>query len=429
MVPRLTFSLMLSFPSPRRLIADPYLRKSALYFSGSMLVAFLNYLFHPVLAARLSLADFGDVQALFSLITQLSTVLGAFTLAAVHASVNCEEKGECTAVIALLQKSAFVMLGISFLGLVLFASSLTKALQFTSVTPFFAVAMLLVATSFYTIRVGYLQGQGRFVSVSFANVLVAGGRLTFAVLLVALGFRTFGAIAGVVLAQIIALCFVFFQTRKGLGSSTETKVTLPWPRIWKELRYVLLVGLTMAYVTILYTVDVLIVKRYFAPDIAGMYSGIATIAKITFFTTAPLITVLISSIRLHGDRAARTKAFLKGIGLVGLVGGGVLLLFILVPGFFTGLLMGPRYAAYASLLPWLGGTFFLVSLTNAAVSLGLALRLKRLLFVAAFGTLGLALLTLGRHASLDQIIQNGLLVASVSCVAAFACILPELRRV
>lgn len=378
----------------------------------------------------MSLADFGDVQALFSLITQLSTLLGAFTLAAVHASVNCEEKGECAAVITLLQKSAFVMLGISFLGLLVFASSLTNALHFTSVTPFFAVALLLVATSFYTIRVGYLQGQGRFVSVSIGSLLIAGGRLAFSVVLVGLGFRAFGAITGIVLAQVVALLFVVIQTRQSLSRSTnETPHHLAWPRIWKELRYVFLVGFTMAYVTILYTADVLIVKRYFSPDVAGLYSGIATIAKITFFTTGPLVTVLISSIRLHGDRLARRASFLKGIALVGLVGGGVTGLFLLVPGFFVNLLMGARYLPSAHLLPWLGGTFFLVSLTNAAISLGLALRLKKLLLLALCGSFGLPLVTLVRHASLEQIIQNGFVIAALSCLAAFACVLPTLRRV
>lgn len=393
-------------------------------------VAFLNYLFHPVLAARLSLADFGDVQAMFSLITELSTVLGAFTLAAVHASVNCDEKGECVAVIALLQKSAFAMLGISFLGLVVFASSLTNALHFTSITPFFAVAILLVSSSFYTIRVGYLQGQGRFVSVTVGSLLVAGGRLLFAVLLVALGFRAFGAIAGIVLAQVVALAFVFWQTRHGLRrSATEEPVHLSWPRIKKELGYVALVGLTMAYVTVLYTADVLIVKRYFSPEVAGMYSGIATIAKITFFTTSPLVTVLISSIRLNGDRLARRASFLKGLALVSLIGGGVTLLFLLVPTFFVHLLMGSRYLPSAHLLPWLGATFFLVSLTNAAISLGLALRQKKLLVLVACGSLALSLLTVFHHATLDQVIQNGLLVAFVSCVAAFACLVPQLKRV
>ncbi len=394
-----------------------------------MLVAFLNYLFHPVIASRLSLADFGDVQALFSLITQLSTVLGAFTLAAVHASVNCEEKGECAAVIALLQKAAFVMLGIAFLGLLLSATTLTRALQFTSVTPFFAVALLLVATSFYTIRVGYLQGQGRFVSVSFANLLVAAGRLGFAVLLVVLGLRAFGAIAGIVLAQVVALLFVYIQTRHGLKVSNETPVKLSWPRIWKELRYVVLVGLTMAYVTILYTADVLIVKRYFSPELAGIYSGISTIAKIIFFTSGPLVTVLISSIRLNGERSARRKSFFKGMALVGAVSGGALVIFAVFPVFFTNLFMGSRYVPYAGLLPWLGLSIFFVSLTNAAISLGLALRLKRLLFIALSGSFGLILVTLVRHASLEQIVQNGLVIAGASCVAAFACLVSELRTV
>ena len=49
-----------------------------------MIVAFFNYLFYPVLSRLLSPADFGDVQALISLITQSAIILGAFSVVAVN---------------------------------------------------------------------------------------------------------------------------------------------------------------------------------------------------------------------------------------------------------------------------------------------------------------------------------------------------------
>jgi len=49
-----------------------------------MVVAFLNYIFHPLLGRLMDPASFGDIQALFSLITQAGILFGAFSVVAVN---------------------------------------------------------------------------------------------------------------------------------------------------------------------------------------------------------------------------------------------------------------------------------------------------------------------------------------------------------
>ena len=417
----------LSVPSPRRFLADPYFRKSAIYFIGSMSVAFLNYLFHPLLAKRLSLADFGDVQALLSLATEMTAFLGAFTFAAVHASVNCEEPGECSAIIHFLQKMAFAFLVIAFVSCIVFAPLLATSLHFLNAAPFVALAALLVTTTYYSIRTGFLQGQGRFVAVSLGNLIVAAGRIAFALIFVVVGWHAFGAMIGIVCAQAFAFAYVFWQTRRHLGvTSQETRTKLSVERMKSELGYVALVGFTMAYITVLYTVDVLIVKHYFSADLAGMYSGMATIAKIIFFACGPLITVLVSSIKRNGERQMRRRAYFKAVSLVGVIGGGLVFVFTLLPNFIIAHMIGARYLPYAHLLPWLSLAFFGASLTNISTSFGLALRRARLLILAAFGTFTLIVLTVLHHANLDAIVQNMLFVAVGSALVQFLAIRSDL---
>src|SRR5262249_32510346 len=67
----------------RRALASPFLRHNAVYFAGSLLVAFLNYLYYPVLGRLLQPADFGEVQAVISLFLQAGVflqVLGTVTV-------------------------------------------------------------------------------------------------------------------------------------------------------------------------------------------------------------------------------------------------------------------------------------------------------------------------------------------------------------
>ena len=135
----------------RRLWNDSYVRTSAGFFLASMGVAVLNYAFHPIVSRLLSLRDFGDVQALFSLSTQLTTILGAFTLATVHASVNYHEPGEAEAVVRALRRSALAIVFVFIVVLVLGAEHFSAALQFTSSSLFFALACFFITTVLYSI--------------------------------------------------------------------------------------------------------------------------------------------------------------------------------------------------------------------------------------------------------------------------------------
>ena len=410
-----------------RVWRDPFLRKSAIFFTGSLIVAFLNYLYYPVLGRWLSLQDFGEVQAILAVFTQITTILSAFSLATVHASVNCELGGECEAVVQALRSAALVVVGVFFTVLLFSAHSLAVALHFQGPTVFLALALLLITTTLFSTRQGFLQGQGKFFAVSRASTIVSGGRILFAVLAIWLGGRAFGAVFGLVTAQLVALLFVTFLTRKTWDTKGAATFVLTRTRRLHELGYVFFIACSMAYVTALYNADVLIVKRYFAPETAGIYSGIATVAKIVFFVTGPFAAVLLSAIKRRDTVEHRRRVFLKAFLLIASIGGGVTLLFAVAPVFFIKILMGSRYLPYAHLLPILGLAFYLVCLTNVNVYLGLALRRRMLLLLAFLGSVLFSLLALFHHDTLDAIATNMLLTGIFAFVSTLGLSLWNLR--
>lgn len=408
---------------------DPFLRKSGVFFIGSMIVAVLNYLFYPVLGRHLSLADYGDVQASLSIWSQVMTLLGAFNLAVVHTSTNCDHPGECRAVTNRLQMASFVAVGIICVLLLLGSNWLFETFRFTTRSLLFVLPLLLIGNSMYGIRIGYLQGKGRFFSVSLANILLSGGRLVFALLLIVMGWRSFGALFGVLLSQILAISFVFWKTRHMHAVVDEAEsYQLESGRMRRELMFVGLIVCSMYFVSSLYLTDVLFVKHYFSPELAGVYSGISTVANIAFFLTGPIITVMLSSLRVDHSIAQRRQGYVKALSLVCALGGGVVLAFFLFPTFIIRLLMGARYVSYAHLLPWLGAAFFCASLVYLGVAFGLVMRRKRLILLAACGISLLAFLMITRHASLDQIVQNFFICDLAAALGAFACAYPDLRQ-
>ena len=393
-----------------------------------MIVAFLNYLFHPLIGRLLSVTEFGEVQTVIALATEVTMAFTAFTVATVHATTNCVDLQECAAIVSVFKKGALALVAIIFLLVLVSVELLANVFQFSSVYPFIALAILLVTTALFMIRQGVLQGRSRFLAVSIGNLLVAGGRVLFALVLIWLGWRAAGAIGGLVMAQLVGLLYVFVQTRQTLDAPKHDAFVVTRIRFWREMRYMGLAFFTTAYVTVLYTADVLVVKSYFSPEIAGMYSGISTVAKIIFFASSPIAGVLLPSVKLLSTFEENRRVFVKAAGMVCLIGGSVLGAFVVVPRFIVALLMGDRYLDLVALLPWMACAFFVVSLLNLLTNFGLALRRQSLILLVVVGGVLLAFLTALHHASPLAIVQNFFGVAVISLIGAVMTCWKDIRR-
>ncbi len=64
----------------KALADDRFVKNNVIFFFGSMGVAFLSYLYHPILGRIMKVEDFGEVQTLLSLVTQVSVPLGIFAV-------------------------------------------------------------------------------------------------------------------------------------------------------------------------------------------------------------------------------------------------------------------------------------------------------------------------------------------------------------
>jgi O-antigen/teichoic acid export membrane protein len=412
----------------KQIWSDPYFRKSGVFFVGSMTVACLNYLYHPVLAHFLSLTDFGDVEALLVFSTMIGTVMGGFTFAAVHASVNCEAKGECSAVIKLLRNGGLAVVGIFFLVLVIGSKSFAGALHFSDSKLFIVLAVSLVVSIFYSLRSAFMQGKGRFVAMSLGGVIVSGGRLALAIVFVLIGWKSFGAIFGLLSAQVIALAYMYALTRHELHHKQANSFPLPWSRIKNEFAYVGLIIVSQVFIACLYSTDIIVVKRFFPADVAGGYSGISTIGNIIFFATAPFAAVMLSQIKRNDTTANHRRAFLKALFVILAIGMAGVLCYAFASGLIVKILLGSRYLPYAHLLPWLGAAFFMASLNNLFVLVGLALRRRGLIILAICGFILVLGVSIIRHSTLIEIAQNYLVADALAAIASFIFIWRDIRK-
>lgn len=382
-----------------------------------MVVAFLNYLFYPVLGRLMAPADFGDVQALISLIAQSAILFGAFSVVAVNITTNTENPLERDAIISELQKIAFWIIGVAFVILLISISELKTFFNFSSVFPLIGLAVILPISAVTTFRNAYLQGVGRFTQLSISGVISSLGRLVLSAGLILLGLKVFGATLGIVFANVFVLVYLFYQTKDSLHLSARTNVhILEKGSVSKELKYGVLVFFATSLVTLYYTSDVLIVKHYFSAVDAGLYSGISAIAKILFFAIGPSSAVLLSSIKLKQTFSENALALKKAFFISFVVGGVGIFTFYTFYGMIVKLMIGGKYVSFAHFLPQAGLVMLLTAIVNIFIFYFLALRRFFLVGVSIIGIILMGFIALQNHLTITAILNNLLIVLSVIIV-------------
>jgi O-antigen/teichoic acid export membrane protein len=394
----------------RQLQDNQFLRHNAVFFVGSIGVGALNYLYYPILGRLLSPTSFGEVQTLVSIFLQLNIFLTVLSLVVVNIVTNTGSDTKRNELVVEFERLALVVSFGALIASILLQTQLQSFLQFASPWPFSLLALAMVVSVPFVLRGAILRGKQRFGLMSAGNIIAAGAKIVFSSLLVIAGLGTIGAIGGIVLAQAVACIFVgAWAFRLGFkGEGGVRRIRLPNMRLLKpELRYGAFVLLGSLAITLQYSLDIIVIKHYFDAHLAGLYAGIASVARIVFFITASVPQVLISSVRMKPDAAKQNKALLlRSAIFLAALGLPALLLLVFAPGLVVRLLMGDTYQALSHLLPRLSIAIFIVSALNLLSAYYLALRRYGIAIVSSIGVGLTYLLIFWHHGSPDAVVTS-----------------------
>lgn len=365
-------------------------RHNAVFFVGSGLVAVLNYLYHPIISRALSVEQFGEVQGYLSVAVQfgvLSTVFG-MVLLNIKTSMTEEDSEDIRNTVYSL---GLLVAGGMSVGLLLLSPYIGKQLALESFWGWSLIAVLLLFEMVRVFAAFHLQAEKRFAIVSINDIAVSAGRLLLALLFIWLGYEILGVLGGFALAIFISLLFVYPYTKATIapGNIVWPKVT---PALRREIKYGLFIFLAISFVTFLYTADILVMRYLFSEEVAGLYAGIATIARIVVFATGSVAAVLLSHITLQQSAQQNLQTLKKGLLATVVLGGGALTVFSLFPGFIVGMLMGQSFVAMASLLPLLSLAMLLVAVVNLLVMYCIALRMYQIVPSIMVGVVSIAVM-------------------------------------
>ena len=398
----------------RRLRQDDFLRHNAIFFAGNLSIGVLNYLFYPILGRLLEPSYFGEVQTLFSLFSHIGVFFNVLGLVVVNIVANQATDQAASAVIIELEKFALLISTIGFALFLFLAIPLEHFFQFGSAYPFIGLAIAILISVPITFRRAVLQGIRDFTGLSWAGIIGATIKLVVAITLVLAGYKTGGAVAAVLTAQLLTLAYVWWRLRQKHSTYQWHEQHFSWPKlelIAPQLKYAGLVLSVSLIITIQYTIDILTVKHYFPAHQAGLYAGVSTIANIIFFVAGSVAGVLIASVRIgHPGNKALLR---RSLALTSILAGGALVVFAAAPRLVTTILIGAKYSSAAHFLPSIAFATFLISIANLLFIYHLAQRAYAI-SALALSSSGLTIaLMLVHHPSIQAIIGNVIIGSAV----------------
>ena len=389
----------------RGLRQNSFIKHNAVYFIGTMGVSVFNYAYYPVISRFLNLHQFGEAQFLLSTLLQATTILTSFGLVVLYFTSNRDDDPHHIAAIQALE-ATFLYVTI-FLGalLLLISPAIQTFFQLSYPATVVMFAVLLVMNVPLIFRSSILQGLQRFWKAAEVGMTASISKLVIAVGLMLAGYTMFGVFASLVIAHVLAVGYAYYLTSKTVPFTLK----ISWNHLrvlWQRVRFVaFVVGLTTLG-AIIYGLDVLAVRHYFSPETAGGYAGVSTSARILFFLTSSVATVLVASVRPTLSAVQNRRILLRSLALALLLGGAGLAALCVSPTWTLSVIVGSQYTSYAYLLTPLCGAVLLTALLNVWFCYYIALQEYIAIVLTAIGVVVTTVLMATHHGTLLDIILN-----------------------
>jgi len=241
----------------------------------------LNFFFHFSMARLLSIVDYGILVTLFSIIYILAIFSESIQTVITKYSSAEESPGKLKNLFKkALRKASFASLSLFALYLII-----SVPLSYLFKIDYLLMAfngLMIFAAFFVPVSRGIMQGKKMFKSLGLNMIIEAVIKLVLAIALVLIGWKVYGAIAATILGTFVAFLFSFPALRRILKSKevgAKTKDIYNYSKPVFFLTFIIL---------IFYSIDVIIAKMVFTPEMTGYYAIASTLGKTIFFGTLPI---------------------------------------------------------------------------------------------------------------------------------------------
>ncbi|MGI9101298.1 MAG: hypothetical protein ACR2IF_02525 [Terriglobales bacterium] len=419
-VPRLGWRAAIQSLRSQRSTRSRLLGGSVIMLAGSALVSVLNFAYNVAVARMLGPAGFGHAAVAITLLMLVSAVTLSFQLVCAKLVARNEIMEAKAAVYQRLLRNAWKV-GLA-IGAVLLAASGAVA-QYLNLPSPWMIVVLAVGFTFYVplgARRGGMQGMCAFPRLASSYIVEALLKFVAAVLLVEGGFGAMGAIAAISASVLLAYVLPVPPELK-----METSADLPASSREALQAIVFFVGQV-----IISNTDIVLVKHFFPPAIAGLYATRALVGRLVYFASWMVVSAMfpISAGAAEGESAKSILA-VPVLFVIGISGGFVLFLSAF-PHFVLSTVFGSAFAGGGldSLLPLCALMAGVYSLSVVLITYEMSRRIANTAWVQLAIAVAIVAGIFLFHATLTEVVLVQLVMMAVLLgIVALALLVRRLR--
>lgn len=366
------------------------LSSGALVFASSMVLNVGGFIFHAVASRKLGVAEYGALYALISVYSLAAMPVLVFAPVIVRFAAEfraIHDDGHVRGLVALIARW-FGIIGVAYIVVSFAFNSQLAAFLHVERWGIPTVGVLAAVGLFSNAMRSLAQGTHDFKGFAVSTVAEGVAKVVAIVAFAAVGLTLLRGVLGFLIGLTIGALIMSVPLFVRYHRVAPLAVRLDWPRIWITVWGAASLAITTGLVGY---ADVVLVKHYFPPHAAGLYSAASLGGKILLYFVGFVPAVLIPHATDRFTRGERTRgtiwASLGFIAIAGVVGVifyrflGLHLLHALVGTAFDEAL--PLLVEYAAAMALLAATSALGSYGIATHRLGFAAPLV----VGAFVTL------------------------------------------
>lgn len=384
------------------------IKNSLIIFLGAISISFGNYIFHLFLGRILGPRDYGTLASLLSISVILSIPMGTVQTVIIKAASDLKVKNNYSGLHYLTNyflKSLSIIGVLFFLLIIICSNRIAIFLKISDHHLIILLGFMLFVSFLIPVTRGLLQGLQLFKSFSINMAAEALIKTVFGITLTLMGLRVYGALWSIIIATVVVFCLSLFPIKFIFNAPLTTKLKMN-----KVGRYAFPVFLSLLFFTLLYNIDVVLIKHFFSDHDAGLYSALSKLGQIIFFATGSIASVMFPMAAEKYTRGENHHhLLLQSLKIVGLIGGLGVIFYFLFPGFIIHLLFGPSYIIIKPLVGLFALAMFFLSIINIFINYYLSIHRFDFIFLLAITSIIEIILITEYHHSLRVVVYNVLL--------------------
>jgi O-antigen/teichoic acid export membrane protein len=320
-----------TWPVPSKLWRTRVIRGSAILLLSSGVVAATNLVYNLLIARTLGASGFGHASALYTLLMLVTAVTLSFQIVTSKFVARNSDGAVQAQIYTTLMRRAWLV-GFAIAALATAGSAYLQA--YLNLPAQHDLVLLAIAAGVYVpvgVRRGWMQGSYNFGGLALNVVVEVAVKFVFALLLLHVGM----GVTGVMVAVLFSIVAAYIAANTPNAASGPIEIA--------QLAEGMQAVLYFVGQVILSNLDILLVKHFFPPQLAGVYAAAALVGRVVFILSWSVVSsmfpITASHSKTHSGRSVLYTALLL---VAGIISAFVAVMAILPDAFWT-LLLGKQF--------------------------------------------------------------------------------------